>query len=219
MKNLPKLAGIQLVIICAAAALPSAARAQSAFVSATGTFTAAAGAFQNVNFTLAQAGNYTMRTWAYGGGVNAAGQVIPPGGIDSLLTLAQSPGGAVVAQHDNISDADRDALIHQPALPIGSYVLRTERAAPGGNDAWATDLVNGSGSLRVTALPAGSSHVHAVALGATGAAQSTLQLGAATPFNIPGSLDVRGGGMVQVSAGSHSSGITSVRAGARLIVN
>src|SRR5688572_30231644 len=182
MRHGPPFAAIQLVTVisCLTLAPPPTARAQTAFLSATGTFTAPGGAFQNVNFTPSQAGNYTMRTWAYAGGVNAAGQTVAPGGIDALLTLSQLPGGTVVAQHDNISDTDRDALIHQPALPTGSYVLRTERAAPGGNDAWATDLVNGSGSLTVTALPAGSSHVHSVALGATGAAQSTLQLGAAT---------------------------------------
>jgi hypothetical protein len=38
-------------------------------------------------------GTVTLRTWSYAGGTNAAGQVIPSGGFDPVLSLYDATGG------------------------------------------------------------------------------------------------------------------------------
>ncbi|MGJ5819763.1 DVUA0089 family protein [Paludibaculum fermentans] len=42
--------------------------------------------------TVAPGGNLTIQGWGYGGGVNAAGAVIPPGGLDGYLSVFSGSG-------------------------------------------------------------------------------------------------------------------------------
>src|SRR5688500_18329273 len=67
------------------AATTAGAQAQSSYFSATGTFAAAADAAQRFVVDFHNAGETNSRTWAWGGGVNAAGTTIPNNGIDSAL--------------------------------------------------------------------------------------------------------------------------------------
>jgi hypothetical protein len=48
---------------------------------------------QLFSFTLLSPGAVTLQTWGYGGGTNAAGQVIAPGGFESVLAIFQAPSG------------------------------------------------------------------------------------------------------------------------------
>jgi hypothetical protein len=59
-------------------------------VSATGTFATPEDVFLE-NFTLAASAAVTVQTYGFGGGMNAAGQIIPSGGFDSLVALFSGP--------------------------------------------------------------------------------------------------------------------------------
>jgi hypothetical protein len=48
---------------------------------------------QLFSFTLLSPGTVTVQTWGYGGGTNAAGQVIASGGFESILSIFQAPSG------------------------------------------------------------------------------------------------------------------------------
>jgi len=50
---------------------------------------------QLFTFTLGAPSTVTLQTWGYGGGTNAAGQVIPAGGFESVLGIFDSAGTAV----------------------------------------------------------------------------------------------------------------------------
>src|SRR5690242_14283809 len=90
-------AGLAVVL---PAALQRDARAgtpnPSSFRMAPGTFSAD-GAEENFNLTFtdpAPAGT-TFRTWAWGGGVNAAGDSTPSGGIDSTIEVFNSANQSI----------------------------------------------------------------------------------------------------------------------------
>src|SRR4051812_19240201 len=118
--------------------LVTCVHAQSAFISATGTF---ANNTQTQDFFFSVnngANNLSLRTWAYGGGNNAAGIGVGSGGIDSTLTL-YTGGGTSIAFNDDNSAANPgtsgfkfDSLLAYngvggtllPAQPPGSYRLR-----------------------------------------------------------------------------------------------
>src|SRR4051812_40624653 len=87
--------------VAALAITPRNASAQ-AYFSATGTFSGVASYFTNFNFSVSVTSDVTFRTWAWAGGINSAGQIIPPGGVDSVLTLFNS-GNTVIAQNQDIA--------------------------------------------------------------------------------------------------------------------
>ena len=43
-------------------------------------------------FTVSTAGTFTIQTWGFGGGTNAAGTLINPGGIDPLIAIFSGVG-------------------------------------------------------------------------------------------------------------------------------
>ena len=95
---------------------------------------------QLFDFTLATPETVTFQTWGYGGGTNALGTVIPPGGFESLLTWFGSDGSYI----DNSSscgagntylDACLDAY-GQVALGAGTYTLALTQS---GNSATCAD--------------------------------------------------------------------------------
>jgi hypothetical protein len=56
---------------------------------------------QLFTFTLLSPGTVTFQTWSYGGGTNAAGQVIPSGGFEPTLNIFDAlTGTAVVSSID-----------------------------------------------------------------------------------------------------------------------
>jgi hypothetical protein len=91
---------------------------------------------QLFTFTLLSSGAVTVQTWGYGGGTNAAGQLIAPGGFDSLLTIFDAstgdsapgspynPGGTPCAPRniDPTTTLCMDAF-GQVFLSAGNYIL------------------------------------------------------------------------------------------------
>jgi hypothetical protein len=102
----------------AAVVLSPSAHANISFISDAGTLLNPESAFQQT-FTLSSASTIEVQTWGFGGGVNAAGQTISPGGFDSLVALFSglathapilSGGGNPVADAQNFWSAYLFAL-------------------------------------------------------------------------------------------------------------
>jgi hypothetical protein len=84
------------------------------------------------SFTLLGPADLDVQSWGYGGGTNAAGVLIPPGGFDAYLSLFQGSGPDAVFW---LSDDDggcppgapdfncRDPRLHVSGAPAGDYVL------------------------------------------------------------------------------------------------
>jgi hypothetical protein len=192
-----------------------AARGQTAYFSATGSFTIPTAPFTDVRFTLPDTADLTMRTWSHGGGTNAAGQNIAPGGIDARLALFDN-ASSLIAENDNISKTELDALIHRPAQGPGAYRLRLT-AAPGMTGPWATDLVRANGSMTISGVQYQEGVVGRLTFGAAGSSRATLDLQSATPLNIAGSLEAQSGGVVRIGGGTHLvGGVTTIGPGATL---
>ena len=114
---------------------PHAARADTAYFSFQGTFSATSGASQDFNLTLPSvAGNnpLTLKTFAFSGGANAAGQSVPAGGIDSILTLFNS-SNVQIAQDDDASPSvpagTRDSLL-SPTVKASRAATLASAAVP-----------------------------------------------------------------------------------------
>jgi hypothetical protein len=91
---------------------------------------------QLFNFTLTSPETVSFQTWGYGGGTNAADQVIPPGGFESLLTWFGSDGSYInnsssCGAGNSYLDACLDAS-GQVDLPVGAFTLALTQE---GNDA------------------------------------------------------------------------------------
>jgi len=81
--------------------------------------------------TIAAASTVVIRTWGYAGGVNAAGQTIPRGGLDPYIALFDS-NGVLIAQNDDgagfvatdpNTGAAKDSYLTEGALPAGTYTV------------------------------------------------------------------------------------------------
>src|SRR5580658_10541557 len=70
-------------------AVAPAAFAES--VSYTGSLTSSTDVFETT-FTLASSAAITLQTWGFGGGVNAAGATILPGGTDPFVAIFSGTG-------------------------------------------------------------------------------------------------------------------------------
>ena len=101
--------------------LPATASGQVSFLSYRGTLAAPQSVFE-VTFTLTAADNITIRTWSFGGGTNAAGQVISAGGFDPLITLFNGPEATATMLVDGSGNplADADNLINSPWAFVGN---------------------------------------------------------------------------------------------------
>jgi len=92
---------------------------------------------QLFSFTLLAPGTITVQTWGYGGGTNAAGMLIAPGGFEPLLNMFNAPSGISVGGVFNPAspcaprNVDPNLLpvtlcldaFGQMALPAGDYFL------------------------------------------------------------------------------------------------
>jgi hypothetical protein len=73
-------------------------------------------------FTLSGEDTVFFQTWSFGGGTNAAGQVIPAGGFDPLLTLfsGTGPDATIVTDGGGNPIADGDLLANPPWSYVGN---------------------------------------------------------------------------------------------------
>lgn len=77
-------------------------------------------------FLLQEPADVTLRTWSYAGGVNAAGQQIPAGGFDPIVSVFNANGALVVDNDDGsdvrdpVTGSSYDSLVSVPLSP-GEY--------------------------------------------------------------------------------------------------
>jgi hypothetical protein len=101
-------------------------------------------------FTLTAADTVTFQTWEFGGGTNAAGQAISPGGFDPLIALFNGPAATATIYVDSSGNplADADNLINPPWSYVGN-------CPPAGTVAIGADQDCGDDFMQL-ALPAGT---------------------------------------------------------------
>jgi T5SS/PEP-CTERM-associated repeat protein len=128
----------------------------------------------DITSTLRAPAPFSLRTWHYGGGTNAAGDIIPAGSFDPILEL-WGPGGLLVQNDDGPYGLDSLIDWATPGMPLqlaaGSYGVRLFPYSGNGN--WAVDLVadaakftltdagyySSTGSSAITSLKLGSDDV------------------------------------------------------------
>jgi hypothetical protein len=90
-------------------------------LSFTGTLSSSQGVFETT-FNLTAADTVTIQTWGFGGGTNAAAQVIPAGGFDPLITLFNGPVATATIVTDGSGNplADADNLLNAPWSYVGN---------------------------------------------------------------------------------------------------
>jgi Dockerin type I domain len=105
-------------VICMLAAT---ATGQVSTLSYTGNLASPQSVFE-VTFTLAASDTVTFKTWSFGGGTNAAGQVIPAGGFDPLVALFTGSSAAAPIYLDSTSHpvADADNLLNASWSYVGN---------------------------------------------------------------------------------------------------
>ena len=173
--------------------------ADQAWFSFRGTLTP--GPREDFSFLIGADANLVFRTFAYAGGTNAAGEVIPSGGIDSSLWLYDANANLIGSS----SDANADSTI-SIRLSAWNYMVRMNGFLGTGiyNGTWATDLVNSNGSLTIIQQTEANSLTNTLILGASGAAAATLQInsGSVTLNGTGTCLTPRAGGKVSVGGGT-----------------
>jgi len=95
--------------------------ASGSALSFTGTLATPVSVFETT-FSLTSASTVTFQTWGFGGGTNAAGQVIPAGGFDPLISLFFGPSATPTMYVDGSSNAlaDADNLLNAPWSYVGN---------------------------------------------------------------------------------------------------
>lgn len=137
-------------VLCLLAASAMCLSAES--LSYTGTLSTPENIFETT-FTLTAADTVTFQTWSFGGGTNAAGQTIAPGGFDPLLTLfSGSPAAATIALDGSGNAlADGDNLYNPPwsfvgnCPPAGTVAIGSDSDC--GDDFMQTPLAAGTYTL------------------------------------------------------------------------
>ena len=95
--------------------------ASGSALSFTGTLATPESVFETT-FSVASASTVTFQTWGFGGGTNAAGQVIPAGGFDPLISLFFGPSATPTMYVDGSGNAlaDADNLLNAPWSFVGN---------------------------------------------------------------------------------------------------
>jgi hypothetical protein len=108
-------------ILLAACVLSASASAFTTALSYTGTL-ATPETDEAFTFTLTSSSVVTFQTWGFGGGTNAAGNAIAPGGFDPLISLFAGSGPNINIMTDGVSDplADADNLLNPPWSYVGN---------------------------------------------------------------------------------------------------
>jgi len=112
-------AGIGMCLLLTSALAPLAASGSA--LSFTGTLATPVSVFETT-FSLTSASTVTFQTWGFGGGTNAAGQVIPAGGFDPLISLFFGPSATPTMYVDGSGNAlaDADNLLNAPWSFVGN---------------------------------------------------------------------------------------------------
>jgi hypothetical protein len=76
---------------------------QAGYVSYTGTLSNSTDVFETT-LTLSSPATIGIQTWGFGGGTNAAGQVIPAGGTDPFLAIFSGTGASAAIVTDGLGD-------------------------------------------------------------------------------------------------------------------
>src|ERR1700733_8228817 len=97
--------GILLSAVLLLSAPVSASSIQ--FPSYTGALSTPQSVFE-ATFTLTSSDTVTFQTWGFGGGTNAAGSVISPGGFDPLIALFSGFGPTATIVTDGLGDVLAD---------------------------------------------------------------------------------------------------------------
>src|SRR6202046_4861227 len=96
---------LQCGLFCSSAVLfpTPASAAPVGFLSYTGALSTPQSVFE-ATFTLTTPDTVTFQTWGFGGGTNAAGSVISPGGFDPLIALFSGSGPTATIVTDGSGD-------------------------------------------------------------------------------------------------------------------
>lgn len=73
---------------------------------------------QLFNFSILAPVSVSLRTLSYGGGTNAAGNVIAPGGFDPIITLFDDAGNFITDNDDDGDDGVVDGALVDPVTGI-----------------------------------------------------------------------------------------------------
>ena len=140
-------AGIGTCLLLASALAPVAASGSA--LSFTGTLATPESVFETT-FSVASASTVTFQTWGFGGGTNAAGQVIPAGGFDPLISLFAGSAATATIYVDGSGNplADADNLLNAPWSFVGN-------CPPAGTVAIGSDSDCGDDFMQAL-LPAGT---------------------------------------------------------------
>ena len=108
------------------------------------------------SFTLGSTSDVTLRTWSYAGGTNAAGDSIPAGGFDPIVSLFFGGGSSALligANDDGIgvpvdlgTGLALDSLLESFALPAGLYTVALTQSANFANGPMLGDGFLGAGN-------------------------------------------------------------------------
>lgn len=114
--------GCRLGLLFSAVCLLSVtASGTTSFLSYTGNF-ATANDVLEATFVLTSADTIDIQTWSFGGGTNAAGNVITAGGFDPLVALFSGPPATANIYVDGSLNpyVDADNLSNPPYSPVGN---------------------------------------------------------------------------------------------------
>lgn len=187
------------------------ASAQNSYFSATGTLQLD-GTFSYA-FDLAdpEPAFTEFRTWAFEGGTNAAGDVIPAGGVDSYIEVQDSTSQVLGWNDDRGGSGRLDSRLtpfgtnpvphtYLPPLGAGGYLFLTN-VLPGntyGNSSFAADMTReGTFTLSTIGMSAGS--ISSMKFGADVERGAIVQ--PAGGVDVAGTIEVQGGGVLE-SAGT-----------------
>ncbi len=141
--------------LAAAVLAAGSAAVQAAHVSFVGNL-AGDNDVQLFSFTLAADADVVLRTWSYGGGSNAAGNLIGAGGFDTIVSLFYGSGGSALligANDDGSAVAvdpgtglAADSLLEISSLLAGNYTVALTQVANFANGPTLSDGFLGSGN-------------------------------------------------------------------------
>jgi hypothetical protein len=116
--------GVRVLLVGAllATGLAQSTKAQT-FISDTGSLATSTSTFEQ-SFALSSTSTIDIETWGFGGGTNAAGQVIPAGGFDSLVALfsGSGPTASIVLVGGNPAASGDTLTSFSPNCPPSGFV-------------------------------------------------------------------------------------------------
>jgi hypothetical protein len=141
-------------LLVAVATLSPLARGDVSSVSDTGSLATSTSTFEQT-FSLSSTSTIDIETWGFGGGTNAAGQLIPAGGFDSLVALfsGSGPTASIILVGGNpAASADTLSSFSPNCPPAGDVTIGTGTGASvcGDNNLLVAGLAAGTYTLLLT---------------------------------------------------------------------